>query len=75
MKKDLAKYELVDTYNMNEMGLFYKMQPNKTLRDKEVSGMKKCKERLIVGLCNNIDSFVKLPPLVINRALMPRAFL
>lgn len=73
LRKEL-EYELTDIYNMDETRLFYRMQPNKTLRDKVVVGTKKCKERITGGLCSNIDGSVKLPPLVINKVLQPRAF-
>ena len=46
----LAGYDPSDVYNADETGLFYKMQPNKTLhfRGERCTGGKQSKERLSV---------------------------
>ncbi|KAL3701008.1 hypothetical protein R1sor_019030 [Riccia sorocarpa] len=74
LKARIATYELKDVFNMDETGLFYKLKPNRTLANAHVPGEKSSKERIIVTLTCNMDGSVKLPPLVINRAMKPRAF-
>lgn len=74
IKAAIVGYEVRDVFNMDETGLFYKLAPNRTLADSVVSGEKRGKERLTVGLCANMDGSIKLPPLVINKSLKPRAF-
>lgn len=44
VKAALCEYEPQDIYNMDEMGLFYRMHPNKTLRDHHISCVKRCKD-------------------------------
>lgn len=74
LKATLQVYEPCDVFNMDETGLFFKLQPNKSLRDRAVKGQKKDKTRLTLGLCANMDGSMKFPPLIINKAAMPRAF-
>ena len=71
---DLAGYELCDIYNMDETGLFFRLQPSKTLATGPVSGIKKCKQRITVALCANADGSHKLEPLVIGKSARPRCF-
>lgn len=68
------EYSLRDIYNMDETGLFYRLQPNKTLATKPVKGTKKNKERITIGLCSNADGSEKLKPIVIAKAARPRCF-
>ena len=51
--ESLSGYNLDNLYNIDETALFYKLQPNSTLSTKNVSGQKKSKERVTVGLCSN----------------------
>jgi hypothetical protein len=70
----LSGYQLRDIYNMDETGLFFRLEPNKTLATGPVSGTKKCKQRISVALCANADGSDKLKPLVIGKAARPRCF-
>ena len=45
MKKITNHYSQRDIYNMDETGLFYRLQPNKTLSSVPVSGKKVVKDR------------------------------
>ena len=45
MKKVTSHYAIKDIYNMDETGLFYRLQPNKTLADKSLKGEKDSKDR------------------------------
>ena len=59
---------------MDETGLFFRLEPNKTLATGPVSGTKKCKQRITVALCANADGSHKLKPLVIGKSARPRCF-
>ncbi|CAB5382754.1 unnamed protein product [Rhizophagus irregularis] len=52
---------------MDETGLFYRLEPDRTLATKRLSGRKKSKERLSIALCSNADGSHKLPPLIIGK--------
>lgn len=69
-------YAPCDIYNVDETGLFYKLQPSKTLhfKDKACDGGKLSKERIIVLLGSNMDGTDKLVPLVIGKFGKPRCF-
>ena len=67
-------YSLKDIFNMDETGLFYRLQPDKTLATKPVKGTKKSKERITIGLCANADGSEKLKPIVVAKAARPRCF-
>ncbi|CAM6113231.1 unnamed protein product [Calypogeia fissa] len=74
LKDTLSGYEARDVFNVDETGLFYKLQPNKTLRDSAVKGQKKDKTQITVGLCANMDGSIKAPPLIIHKSKNPRTF-
>lgn len=74
LKAKCSMYEKRDIYNMDETGLFFKLQPNKTLSDRVIAGQTKDKTRITVGLCSNADGSVKLPPMIINHFKNPRCF-
>ena len=63
-----------DVFNMNEMGVFNRLEPNRMLAMKKLSGKKKQKERITVALTANATSTICLPPLIINQYLKPWAF-
>ncbi|CAB4444237.1 unnamed protein product [Rhizophagus irregularis] len=50
LKRILSNYSREDIYNVNETGLFFRMEPNQTLATGKVSGRKKDKNRLSVLL-------------------------
>jgi len=45
IKEITRHYSAKDIYNLDETGLFYRLQPNKTLADKSTKGEKDCKDR------------------------------
>ena len=74
LKEDLKDYNPNDIYNMDETGLFYRLQPNSTLATGPISGKKKQKDRITVTLCTNATGTDKLKPLVIGKSARPRSF-
>ena len=74
IKQKLSKYDPSDIYNMDETGLFYKLEPNKTLATSQIYGSKRKKERISVGLCTNLPGTDKLKPIIIHKYLNPRCF-
>ena len=74
IKTLISQYRSCDIFNMDETGLFYRLEPNRTLATKRLSGKKKQKERITVALTANADGSIMLPPLIINQYLKPRAF-
>jgi hypothetical protein len=70
---------LAYSYDLNKLHLiiiifFFRLEPDRTLATKRLSGRKKNKERLSVALCANSDGSHKLPPLVIGKYANPRCF-
>ncbi|CAB5352374.1 unnamed protein product [Rhizophagus irregularis] len=74
LQNKCAEYPPDRIYNMDETGLFYRLEPDRTLATKRLSGRKKSKERLSVALCANADGSHKLPPLIIGKYANPRCF-
>lgn len=70
----LLEWDLDLVYNMDETGLFYRLEPDSTLATGPVKGKKKNKERITVALCANATGTHKLKPLVIGRSKRPRCF-
>ena len=71
----LKKYKPEDVYNADETGLFYKLQPDRTLafKGEKCSGGKKPKDCLTILVCVSMAG-EKVPPLVIGKAKKPRCF-
>jgi hypothetical protein len=74
LREVLREYSPDRIYNMDETGLFFRLEPNKTLATGPVSGTKKGKQRITVALCSNADGTDKLQPLVIAKSARPRCF-
>ncbi|CAB5395243.1 unnamed protein product [Rhizophagus irregularis] len=74
IRNKCSKYPPERIYNMDETGLFYRLEPNRTLATQRLSGRKKCKERLSVALYSNADGSHKLKPLIIGKYANPRCF-
>jgi hypothetical protein len=66
IKTIISEYNISDIFNMDEIGIFYRLEPNCTLATKRLSGKKKQKERITVAFTANVDGSMILPPLVIN---------
>ena len=54
-------YDACDVYNMDECGVFYRMQPDRSIGSKKTKGVKKEKSRITVALAVNADGSHKLP--------------
>ncbi|GKF59962.1 CENP-B homolog protein 2-like protein, partial [Tanacetum coccineum] len=50
-----------DIFNMDETGLFFRLQPDHSLATMQLEGKKQDKERLTVAICCNEDGSEKLP--------------
>ena len=74
LKNKCNGYPLERIYNMDETGLFYRLEPDRTLATQRLSGRKKNKERLSIALCVNSDGSHKLKPLIIGKYKKPRCF-
>ena len=74
IKSLVASYDRDDVFNMDETGLFYRMEPNRTLATSRLSGRKKQKERITVAFTANATSTICLHPLIINHYKKPHAF-
>ncbi|CAB4411964.1 unnamed protein product [Rhizophagus irregularis] len=64
LRSKCAEYPPDRIYNMDETGLFYRLEPDRTLATRRLSGRKKNKERLSIALCANSDGSHKLTPLL-----------
>lgn len=69
-------YSPSNIFNADETGLFYNLQPDKTLcfQNEKCHGGKRSKIRLTVLLAANSDGSEKLPPYVIGKSANPRCF-
>ncbi len=75
LKTLLIKYDLKNVFNMDEMGFFFRAQPNSTLSHVKQSckGGKQGKDRITVVLtCSTLGE--KSPPWIIGKSKNPRAF-
>ena len=72
----LANYSEENIFNADETGLFYHLQPNRTLhfRGEKCTGGKQSKERLSVLVGANMAGTEKLKLLVIGKSAKPRCF-
>jgi hypothetical protein len=74
MKDTLSGIDPVNIYNLDETGLFFRLEPNSTLATGPIRGKKKKKDRLTASLCVNATGTDKVRPLVIGKAANPRCF-
>ena len=75
LKNMCSNYPPERIYNMDETGLFYRLEPDRTLATQRLSGRKKNKERLSIALCANSDGSHKLDPLIIGKFKKPQCFI
>ncbi|CAG8701660.1 22300_t:CDS:2, partial [Racocetra persica] len=74
LKDKCSNYPVERIYNMDETGLFYRLEPDRTLATRRLSGRKMSKERLSIALCMNADGSHKLVPFVIGKYAKPCCF-
>ncbi|XP_055800418.1 CENP-B homolog protein 2-like [Solanum dulcamara] len=51
IRSKLDQFELKDIYNMDEIGLFYRLKADHSLAIKQLEDRKKNKERITLALC------------------------
>ena len=69
----ISENELSDVHNMDETGLFYRLEHDAILATGPVKRKKK-KEQITVALCANATGMDKQKPLLIARTARPRCF-
>ncbi|KAJ3559043.1 hypothetical protein NP233_g11363 [Leucocoprinus birnbaumii] len=74
VRKILERYEPRDRFNFDETGFFPYAPPDRGLATKQMSGKKKDKFRISVGVACNADGSEKLPLFFIGRSKRPKAF-
>ncbi|CAB5393728.1 unnamed protein product [Rhizophagus irregularis] len=74
LRERCSNYPLEKIYNMDETGLFYRLEPDQTLATKCLSGHKVNKECLSIALYANADGSHKLKSLIIGKFKNPRCF-
>ncbi|MFQ6640735.1 hypothetical protein Gotur_014990 [Gossypium turneri] len=74
IRAKLENFDLKDIYNMDKIGLFYRLQVDHSLATKKLEGLKKDKETLTVVVCCNGDGSNKVPLWVISKFANPRCF-
>jgi hypothetical protein len=70
----LDQYALADIYNMDKIGLFYRMQADNSLATRQLEGRKQNKERITIIVCCNVDKSDKLPLWIIDKSFCPCCF-
>lgn len=64
-------------YNMDEAGLFWQMEPDKSLvtsEEGDVRGVKRAKARITIAVCSNLTGRDKVKLWVIGKNKNPRSF-
>lgn len=74
IREKVDKFPLKDVFNMDETGLFYRLQADHSLATKQLEGRKQDKERLTVVICCNSDGSEKVPLWIIGKYAKPRCF-
>jgi len=70
----ISSYSPKDVFNVDETGLFFRIQASRFLATKQLEGKKIDKQRLTVVACVNADSSEKLPLWIIDKSARPRCF-
>lgn len=73
LRQTLRDYDPKDIFNCDEMGLFWKMKPSRTISNGPVAGSKQSKDRVTVMLTCNSTGSETLRPLFIHKFENPRA--
>ncbi|RWS23021.1 Pdc2p-like protein [Leptotrombidium deliense] len=74
LRAKITEYNMNDIFNFDETALFYKLEPDRTLANKQVCGRKQNKERITIALCTNSTGTEKMKPVVIGKSKTPRCF-
>ncbi|GBC15082.2 CENP-B homolog protein 2-like [Rhizophagus irregularis DAOM 181602=DAOM 197198] len=73
LREIIKDYDLNDVFNCDETGLYWDLEPSKTLAQGPLSGTKKSKKRVTLLLTCNATGTEKLKPLFIHKYQNPRA--
>ncbi|GES93748.1 tigger transposable element-derived protein 6-like [Rhizophagus clarus] len=68
----IREYSLNDVFNCDETGLYWKIEPKRTISNKPVSGRKQSKDWVTILLCSNATGTEKLKPAFIHKYKNPR---
>jgi hypothetical protein len=63
-----------DVFNMDEIGLYWRLQAENSLVNHQLEGRKINKERITLVICVNSDNSEKIPLTIIDKHLNPRCF-
>ena len=74
IREKIDQFPMKDVFNMDETGLFYRLQADHSLATKQPEGRKQDKERLTVVICCNEDGSEKIPLWIIGKYEKPRCF-
>nr|GEV38910.1 UvrD-like helicase, ATP-binding domain, P-loop containing nucleoside triphosphate hydrolase [Tanacetum cinerariifolium] len=74
IRDKVDQFEMKDIFNMDETGLFFRLQPDHSLATMQLEGKKQDKERLTVAICCNEDGSEKLPLWIIRKYAKLRCF-
>ncbi|KAK3228652.1 hypothetical protein Dsin_000533 [Dipteronia sinensis] len=74
IRAKLDQFHWKDIYNMDETGLFFRLEADHSLATKQLEGRKKDEERITVAVCCNGDSSDKVPLWIIGKYANPRCF-
>lgn len=74
IREKIDQFPRKDVFNMDETGLFYRLQADHSLATKQLEGRKQDKERLTIVICCNEDGSEKIPLWIIGKYAKPRCF-
>ncbi|XVF51243.1 hypothetical protein PTKIN_Ptkin04bG0168800 [Pterospermum kingtungense] len=74
IREKVDQFEMKDVFNMDETGLFFRLQVDHSLATKQLEGKKQDKERLTIVICYNEDGSEKLPLWIIGKYAKPTCF-
>lgn len=70
----IDEYNPEDVYNMDETGLFFRLQPDRSLATYAIQGQKKDKERISIVICANESGTDRIPLTIIGHYKNPHCF-
>ena len=75
LKEVLKDYSKDEIYNLDETGLFFKLQPSKSIcKQSFTSGTKRSKERFTIVACCNSNETHKMPLMLIGKTKKTKMF-
>ncbi|CAK8575173.1 unnamed protein product [Lathyrus sativus] len=74
IREKIDQFPMKDVFNMDETGLFYRLQVDHSLTTKQLEGRKQDKERLTEVICCNEDGSEKIHLWIIGKYAKPCCF-